>query len=288
MNRPSPGSLRKNRPRSAPRTGLSRTGRTGTRSSRRMSGRVNPVKRGGTAGAPSARPRSRTMTVRGERTHRWPIPSTPTPRAYRPARTCPRSSAPSSTTGRPTRRSRRPSTSARPARTAATSTSSTTGRRSPTGCRTTATSSPGTSRTWCRATRPCAASRSSAASAGTPTGCRPRWRRRSSSASPARRRSSSWASTSSTRPAVRPCSPTPRTGSATSPARPGGWTSRTTTRPSTPATWSRSCGRSGPCTTRDWCTRASGCWRTASGARRRCRTPRPGWTTSTGTVPTRR
>ena len=35
-------------------------------------------------------------------------------------------------------------------------------------------------------------------------------------------------------------------------------------------------------------TRASACWRTAGGARRRCRTPRPGWTTSTATGRTRR
>ena len=93
-----------------------------------------------------------------------------------------------STTGPPTRPSRPPS-STRPAgrRTATTSTSSTTARRSPTACRTTATCSPATSRTWCRATRRCAGAGSSAASAGTATACPPRSRPRSSSASPARR-----------------------------------------------------------------------------------------------------
>ena len=75
------------------------------------------------------------------------------------------------------------SVDARPGRrrTAATSSSSTTARRSPTACRTTATCSPATSRTSCRATRPCAAGTSSAASAGTPTACPPRSRPSSSS-----------------------------------------------------------------------------------------------------------
>ena len=62
-------------------------------------------------------------------------------------------------------------------RTGPTSSSSTTGRPSPTACRTTATCSPATSRTSCRATRPCAGAGSSAGSAGTPTACRPSWRR---------------------------------------------------------------------------------------------------------------
>ena len=43
---------------------------------------------------------------------------------------------------------------------------------------------------------------------------------------------------------------TPRTGSATSPGRPAGSTSPTTTRRSICPTWRASCGRSRPCTTR--------------------------------------
>ena len=46
-------------------------------------------------------------------------------------------------------------------------------------------------------------------------------------------------------------------------------------------TWRASCGRSRRSGTRGSCTRDSGCWRTAGGARRRCRTPRRAWTTST-------
>lgn len=44
------------------------------------------------------------------------------------------------------------------------------------GCRTTATCSPATSRTWSPATRPSADTVWNAVSAGTPTGCRPSWR----------------------------------------------------------------------------------------------------------------
>ena len=46
------------------------------------------------------------------------------------------------------------------------------------------------------------------------------------------------------------CCATPRTGSGTSPARPAGSTSTTTTRRSTWTTWRASCGRSRRCTTR--------------------------------------
>ena len=53
-----------------------------------------------------------------------------------------------------------------------------------------------------RGTRPCAGAGSSAVSAGTRTACLPRWKRKSSSASPARPRSWRWAWTSSTRPAA--------------------------------------------------------------------------------------
>ena len=75
--------------------------------------------------------------------------------------------------------------------------------------RTTATCSPGTSRTWCRATRRCAATGWSAASAGTATVCRPRWRRRRSSACRPSRRSSIRRRPRSTRPAARRCCATP-------------------------------------------------------------------------------
>ena len=84
------------------------------------------------------------------------------------------------------------------------------------------------------------------------------------------------------------CCDTPRNGSGTSPARRAGSTSRTTTRHSTRTTWKASCGRSSRFTTRAWCTRASACSRTAGAVRRRCRTPRPGWTTSTRTGRIRR
>ena len=82
-------------------------------------------------------------------------------------------------------------------------------------------------------------SASSAASGGTATASRPRWRPRRSSASAAARRSSSTASTASTTTAAPRCSSTPRSGSGTSPARPAGSTSRTTTRRWTSTTWSR-------------------------------------------------
>ena len=191
MTRPSPVSLRKNSRATGP---VEPDG--SARHSRPTSGRCDPARqarwyRGHRA--PSGVPRSSSSQSHGrelreESDHRWPTRSTtrrrrragePGPARGR-ARAC-------STTGRPTRPSRPSSSRARPATTATTSTSSTTARRSPTACRTTATCSPGTSRTWCRATRPCAASGSSAASAGTATACPPRWRRRSSSASPPRR-----------------------------------------------------------------------------------------------------
>ena len=79
-----------------------------------------------------------------------------------------------------------------------------------------------------------------------------------------------------------------RVASATSPARPAGSTSTTTTRRSTSTTWRASCGPSSRCGTRAWSTRASACWPTAGAARPRCATPRRGWTTSTGTARTRR
>ena len=54
----------------------------------------------------------------------------------------------------------------------------------------------------------------------------------------------------STTPAARPCCATPTSGSATSPARPAGSTSTTTTRRWTSPTWRASCGRSRRCGTR--------------------------------------
>ena len=196
MTRPSPVSLRKN---SAPEPGPSRTGR------------VRPVTAGQRAGG------------RSDRQARWYRGSRGAPAGRRTAGSssqtltvsCTEESDPRWRTRRTPRRRRRPgepdlpeverrvldhwaadktfqaSVDGRdPGAAATTSTSSTTARRSPTACRTTATCSPATSRTSCPATRPCAAGGSSAASAGTATDCRPRWRRRSSSASPARRRSS--------------------------------------------------------------------------------------------------
>ena len=112
--------------------------------------------------------------------------------------------------------------------------SSTTARRSPTACRTTATCSPATPRTSSRASRPCAASRCTAASAGTPTGCPPSSRRCASSASPRRARSRRWASRPSTRRRRESVLDVhARSGRSTSPARRAGSTSRTTTRRST-------------------------------------------------------
>ena len=63
---------------------------------------------------------------------------------------------------------------------------------------------------------------------------------------------------------------TPTSGASTSPARPAGSTSTTTTRPSTSTTWSRSCGPSSSCTTRAWSTRASASCPTAGTTRPRC------------------
>ena len=89
-----------------------------------------------------------------------------------------------------------------------------------------------------------------------------------------------WASRSSTRPAASRCCATPGNGRTTSPARPAGSTSTTTTRRSTCPTWRASCGRSSSCGTRAWSTRASRCCPTAGGARRRCPTTSCGWTTT--------
>ena len=210
---------------------------------------------------------------------RWPAR-----RGRRPPGLSRAGDAPCWPTGRRTAPSRPASTRATGRRaTAPTSSSSTTARRSPTACRTTATCSPATSRTSCRATRPCAATASSAGSAGTATACPPRSRPSVSSASSTSPRSRRWASRSSTRPAAPRCCATPTTGRSTSPGRPAGSTSTTTTRPSTWTTWSPSCGRSRPCGTRVWSTRATGCSGTARAARPRCPPPRPRWTTPTGT-----
>ncbi len=70
--------------------------------------------------------------------------------------------------------------------------------------------------------------------------------------------------------------------------RPAGSTSSTTTRRSTSTTWRACSGRSRRSGTRGSSTRASASSPTAGAARRRCRTPRPGWTTSTGSARTRR
>ena len=134
------------------------------------------------------------------RRHR-PYPGRPLPR---PASR--RSRARSSRSGRPRAPSER---SVEPRPPATTSSSSTTARPSPTGCPTTATSSPASSRTSSPATRPCGAGGSSAASAGTATACPPRWRPRRSSASRAAARSPSTASTASTTTAGPRCCATP-------------------------------------------------------------------------------
>ena len=174
--------------------------------------------------------------------------------------------------------------------TATTSSSSTTARRSPTACRTTATCSPATSRTSSPATRRCAAAGSSAASAGTATACPPRSRPRSSSGithkspdrGPRRRRQFNDACRTSV------LRYTQGLGASTSPARPAGSTSTTTTRRSTSTTWRASCGRSRPLGQGPGLRGLPGAARTAGGARRRCPTPRRGWTTSTGSARTRR
>src|SRR6266542_2245938 len=57
--------------------------------------------------------------------------------------------------------------------------------------------------------------------------------------------------------------------------RPAGWTSTTTTRRSTSTTWKASCGRSNPCGTRVWSTKASGFSGIAGAVRRRCPIQRP-------------
>ena len=70
---------------------------------------------------------------------------------------------------------------------------------------------------------------------------------RASSTSP---RSTRWASRRSTTPAATRCCATPTSGRTTSPGRPAGSTSTTTTRPSTWTTWNPSCGPSRRCGTR--------------------------------------
>ncbi len=59
-----------------------------------------------------------------------------------------------------------------------------------------------------------------------------------------RPRSWPWGSRSSTRPAAPRCCATPASGATTSPGRPAGSTSTTTTRRWTSTTWKASCGRS--------------------------------------------
>ena len=178
---------------------------------------------------------------------------------------------------------------ARPAPTARTSTSSTTARRSPTACRTTATCFTGYVKDVVPRYQTMRGRRVERRFGwdchGLPAEVEAEKQLGITTKARDPRR---WAWPGSTRPAAPRCWRTPRTGSGTSPGRPAGSTSPTTTRPSTWTTWKASCGRSRPCTTRAWSTRASGCWRTAGAARRRCPTPRPGWTTSTGTGRTRR
>ena len=77
---------------------------------------------------------------------------------------------------------------------------------------------------------------------------------------------------------------TPTNGVPTSPARPAGSTSTTTTRPWTPRSWSRSSGRSSSYGTRGWPTRACGCCRTAGTMRLRCPAMNCGWTMTSTSV----
>lgn len=205
-------------------------------------------KRGGTAAGDLVigRPRAESSLPGVTLSYPRPAADGSPPSLSRRALVSPTSRRASSRSGRATRPSRRRSISVRDAP----SGSSTTARRSRTACRTTGTCSPAMPRISSRATRRCAASRCTAASVGTLTGCRPSWRRCVSWASPARRRSSRWASRSSTPPPAIRCCATRRSGRVTSPARRAGSTSRTTTRRSTRTSWSRSCGRSSACTTR--------------------------------------
>ena len=114
---------------------------------------------------------------------------------------------------------------------------STTARPSPPAPRTTAPSSPGCSRTSCPATGRCAGTGWCAASAGTPTACPSRWRYSRHWACPGRPRSrpSEWSA--STRPPGPWWRPTPSPGRPTPGASGAGWTSSTTTRPWTWASW---------------------------------------------------
>ena len=82
-------------------------------------------------------------------------------------------------------------------------------------------------------------------------------------------------------PRRRRCSSTRASGRSTSPARPAGSTSRTTTRPST-STFMESVhlGVQAPATTRASPTRATACCRTAGATRRRCPTTSCAWTTT--------
>ena len=128
---------------------------------------------------------------------------------------------------------------------------------------------------------------SRARAAGTATGCRSRSRWRRNSASPASGTSRPTGWPSSTRAAVSPCSGTSTRGWRC----PGGWatgpTPSTPTRPWTPATSSRSGGRSRSCSRPGCWSATTGSARTAHAAAPRCPTPSSASPTSTRSSPTR-
>ena len=296
--RPSPGSLRKNGP---PLGGLSRTGRVRPVTAGRRAARAAEQVGRASGVVPRCRAtngRRRPRAASDERTREeTPMPypkASPeqrTDRACPPARRFP--ALERSVLALLGRRQDLPGAhrrARRPARTAPTSSSSTTGRRSPTGCRTTATCSPATSRTSSRATRRCAGRRVERRFGwdchGLPAEVEAEKQlgitHKAEIVGDGRREVQ--------RRLPRPrCCATPRSGSATSPGRPAGSTSTTTTRPSTWTTWSSVM----------WAFKTL--WDKGliyEGFRVLCvllalrdaavATPRPGWTTSTGTGRTRR
>ena len=221
---------------------LSRTGRVRpvTAGDERATGLRAGRQAGWYRGAPSPRPCTMMDRARKER-HGYPGRSSPDANRSRAARGAdPRRSGSATTPSRPR------STTGRPGRTAATSSSSTTGRRSPTGCPHYGHLLTG----YVKDARPALPDHARPAGRaplrlGLPRAAGRDARPRRSSGSPAGARSLDVRHRRVQRrlPHARCCA-TPRSGSATSPARPAGSTSTTTTRPWTSPTWRASCGRS--------------------------------------------
>ena len=165
---------------------------------------------------------------------------------------------------------------------------STTVRHSLMVCRITDTFSPGTSKTLYLATERCVESEWSAVLAGTVTDCPPKLKRNGNSVFQGVRRLPIMGSRSSMITAAPRFCSTPRSGSATSPDRPAGWTFPMTTRRLTCPIWRVSCGPLRVCGTKASFTRVFAFFLTRGRWKLRCRIRRLGLMMPTGMSKIRR